>query len=200
MLHLVRHGESTANEAGILAGRIDVELTPRGRQQAQAAGALLGKVRELRSSSLGRAIATAGLLLPGEVLEVDDRFIELDYGHYDGWVMTEIPREFWKSWRTDTTFRPEGGESLADLRTRVAGALEELFAEDGAGARSHDGDVVIVSHVSPIKAAVAWTLGVDDEVVWRMHLSNASVTSIGWGPSGPVLHTFNGLPLGGRND
>ncbi|MEI6701800.1 MAG: histidine phosphatase family protein, partial [Actinomycetota bacterium] len=177
MLHLVRHGESTANAAGILAGRIEVELTPRGREQAQAAGALLGSVVELRSSSLGRAQATARLLLPGEEFHVDDRFIELDYGQYDGWVMTDIPREFWKSWRTDPTFRPDGGESMADLRVRVSEALQELFAEEGSGARRQDGDVVIVSHVSPIKAAVAWTLGVHDDVAWRMQLSNASVTT-----------------------
>ncbi len=194
MLHLVRHGESTANAAGILAGRIEVDLTERGQEQAEAARDLLGEVVELRSSSLGRAQRTAGLLLPGIELHIDDRFIELDYGQYDGWIMTDIPHDFWRSWRSDPTFRPEGGESLADLRSRVAGALDELFAEEGSGARRRDGDVVIVSHVSPIKAAVAWTLGVDDEVAWRMHLSNASVTTIGWGLSGPVLHTFNGLP------
>jgi len=47
-----------------------------------------------------------------------------------------------------------------------------------------------------IKAAVAWALGVGDEVAWRLHLATASVTRIGWGAGGPVLHRFNepGVP------
>jgi probable phosphoglycerate mutase len=54
-----------------------------------------------------------------------------------------------------------------------------------------DQDVVIVSHVSPIKAAVAWVLGVDVGISWRMHLQPASITCVGVGRFGPVLRTFN---------
>ena len=66
----------------------------------------------------------------------------------------------------------------------------ELFARPGSGARA-DGDVVVVSHVSPIKAAVAWALGAGDDVAWRLHLSTASLTRVAWGVDGPVLHSFN---------
>jgi broad specificity phosphatase PhoE len=51
--------------------------------------------------------------------------------------------------------------------------------------------VVVVSHVSPIKAAVAWALGVGDEVTWRLFVAPASLTRIALGDRGPVLHTFN---------
>ena len=51
--------------------------------------------------------------------------------------------------------------------------------------------MVVVSHVSPIKAAVAWALGAGDEVVWRLYLATASITRIGWGDDGPVLHGYN---------
>jgi broad specificity phosphatase PhoE len=56
-----------------------------------------------------------------------------------------------------------------------------------------DGDVVVVSHVSPIKAAAAWALGVGDEVAWRMYVAQASITRIGvGGPGGlPSLRSFN---------
>ncbi len=53
------------------------------------------------------------------------------------------------------------------------------------------GDVVVVSHVTPIKAAVAWALGMTAELSWRLHLQTASVTRIGWGNGHPVLHGFN---------
>ncbi len=89
------------------------------------------------------------------------------------------------------SFRPAGGESLAEVDARVAAACEELFASDGFGARAADGDVVVVSHVTPIKAAVAWALGMTADLYWRLHLRTASVTRIGWGNGHPVLHGFN---------
>jgi probable phosphoglycerate mutase len=73
----------------------------------------------------------------------------------------------------------------------VAAACNELFAAADAGARRKDGDVVVVSHVTPIKAAVAWALGADGGLSWRLHLNTSSVTRIGWGNDGPVLHGFN---------
>ena len=50
--------------------------------------------------------------------------------------------------------------------------------------------MVVVSHVSPIKAAVAWALGTVD-LYWRLHLRTASVTRIGWNRDAPILHGFN---------
>ncbi len=48
-----------------------------------------------------------------------------------------------------------------------------------------------MSHVSPIKAAVLWALGLDDLYSWRMRLDVASFTRLGPGPDGPVLLSFN---------
>jgi broad specificity phosphatase PhoE len=79
---------------------------------------------------------------------------------------------------------------------RVATACAELFATPDAGARRPDGDVVVVSHVTPIKAAVAWALGADAGLSWRLHLQTASVTRIGWGHDAPVLHGFNQVAPG----
>ena len=55
---------------------------------------------------------------------------------------------------------------LLQLHDLIA-ACEELFESDGEGARAESA-VVVVSHVSPIKAAVAWALGSDDAVAWRL--------------------------------
>ena len=87
----------------------------------------------------------------------------------------------------------EGGESLAEVSRRVTDTCEELFAWNGA-ARSETRDLVVVSHVSPIKAAVAWALGADPTVATKLHLSNGSLTRIAWGSTGPVLHTYNEVP------
>jgi probable phosphoglycerate mutase len=196
MLHLVRHGQSTANSEGRLAGQLEFPLTDLGRAQARAAAVLLGTVVEVRSSSLSRARETAALLVPHVEATIDDRFIELDYGEADGAINAELPASFWAAWVSDLDFAPPGGESLRSCSTRVRVGLEELFGTPGEGARRRDGDVVVVSHVSPIKAAVAWALGADDAVVWRMHLSNASVTTIGWRGTTPVVHRYNHIAEG----
>jgi len=52
-------------------------------------------------------------------------------------------------------------------------------------------NVVVVSHVSPIKAAVAWALGVGDDVAWRMFLEVAAISRVGIGANGPTLRTYN---------
>jgi len=192
MLILVRHGESSANAQALLVGRTDVELTGKGRAQAASVRQLLyGPVRSLHTSPLRRARDTAEALGLGIPAVVDARWIEVDYGEYDCQPLRDVPADVWREWRRNPDFRPPGGETLAEVDARVASACGALFAEDGAGARATDGDVVIVSHVTPIKAAVAWALGVGGQIAWRLHLQTASVTRIGWGNDVPVLHGFN---------
>ena len=192
MLILVRHGESVANAQGLLLGRTDAPLTEHGRAQAMAARALLANpVGELRTSPLGRARETAALLGLGLTPVVDDRWIEVDYGAYECQPLGDVPADVWVQWRRDPWFRPPEGETLAEVYERVRACCEELFATDGHGARSAEGDVVIVSHVTPIKAAVAWALGADPGLSWRLYLRTASVTRVGWGRGCPVLHGFN---------
>ena len=194
MLILVRHGESVANAQGLLLGRTDVELTAAGRAQAVAARSLLrDPVAEVRTSPLRRARDTAELLGLGLPATVDERWVEIDYGEFECQPLGGIPAEVWQRWQSDRDFRPAGGESLAAVDQRITAACAELFAADGA-ARRPDGDVVVVSHVTPIKAAVAWALGTLD-LYWRLHLRTASVTRIGWNRDAPILHGFNEVAL-----
>ena len=191
MLFLVRHGEATANVRGVLLGRADVPLTARGRTQAAALRSQVATATAVVSSPLVRAVATAEALRLDAPVMLDSRWIELDYGEHEGTSPGELPENLWRRWRADAAYCPPGGESLADVGARVRSACEELFAPDGS---ARQGDVVVVSHVSPIKAAVAWALGAGDEVAWRMHLSTGSMTTVGWGPGVPLLHAFNVVP------
>jgi probable phosphoglycerate mutase len=155
-----------------------------------------GPVLTLRSSPLSRARDTAARLGLEAPIEIDDRWIEVDYGEYECQPLREVPAEVWREWRRNPDFRPAGGETLSEVDARVATACDELFAEEGAGARAPGGDVVVVSHVTPIKAAVAWALGVGAGLSWRLHLQTASVTRIGWGNDAPVLHGFDEVVRG----
>jgi broad specificity phosphatase PhoE len=186
VLVLVRHGRTADNAAGLLLGRADVPLDDVGEAQAKAVAAALsagGPPRRVVSSPLLRARQTAAAF--GVPVEVDERWVELDYGEWDRRPITAIPREEWAAWRADPAFAPPGGESLLALAARVGQACAGVADDAGAG------DIVVVSHVSPIKAAVAWSVGAGVELAWRLHLDVASVTRVAFGPAGPVLRSFN---------
>ena len=191
MLIVVRHGHTNANARGLLLGRADPALDPLGREQASAVAARLAPLRRetrIVSSPLRRARETASIIARERPVEVDDRWIELDYGTYEGKPVADVAEATWAQWRADPDFVPGGGESLRSLGERVAAACEELIAE----ARDHD--VIVVTHVSPVKAATAWALGVDDRVTWRMYVAPGSITRIAPRPWGHVLSSFNETP------
>jgi broad specificity phosphatase PhoE len=184
VIAFVRHGETPPNRAGLLLGRGDPVLTDAGREQAEQ---LAGRLRVLApesviSSPLERARDTAAPIAKavGCAVDVDERLIEIDYGEWDGQPFAELAPAVVRRWRGDADFAPPGGESLRVVGGRIAGFCEEWLRADRV--------VVAVSHVSPIKAAVRWALGVGDELAWRMRLEVASITRIG---PGPVLLSFN---------
>jgi probable phosphoglycerate mutase len=183
MLVLVRHGRTLANAEGRLLGRSNVGLDDTGRQQAEATVALIGPVDRVVSSPLERARQTAAYF--GADVEIDDRWIELDYGDWDGEPIAAVPPDTWAQWRHDLDLRPPGGETLVELGRRVRAACDDLV---GA---ARDGNVAVVTHVSPVKAAVAWALGVGDEVTWRMFVGTASITRIEVRDDRPVLTSFD---------
>jgi len=184
VLILVRHGRTALNAAGKLQGRLDVPLDDVGREQATAVANHVGPVDELISSPLLRAVQTAEAF--GVPFEQDERWVELSYGRLEGMSSTEaMSAEAWEQWRLDPNYVPDGGESLVDLDERVRSACEAI-AE-----RARDHDVAIVTHVSPIKSAVAWAIGAPIDIAWRSHLSQASVCRIEIRDRGPVLTAFN---------
>ena len=185
MLIVVRHGQTEANAAGHLLGRSDVPLTELGRRQAESVAVALREldVAQVVSSPLRRARETADAL--GLPVVVDDRWIELDYGEFEGRPISGVPAEDWARWRHDLEFAPPGGESLAALGRRVRAACDDLAQ------LAREQHVIVVSHVSPVKAAMAWALGVSDEISWRSYVAVASIMRIGFGGSGPSLRSFN---------
>lgn len=189
MIWLLRHGRTEANARGLLLGRADPALDDVGREQAlRAAKALVGvDATRVVSSPLRRCRETAALV--GETLGlpvvVDDRWVEMDYGELDGTPVASVPPETWAAWMADVGWTPPGGESIAVLGERVRSACDELLAS------SPDDSAVVVSHVSPIKAAVAWGLGVGDEVAWRLFLAPASISCLSTARGRPALHAYN---------
>ncbi len=140
MLILVRHGESTGNADGLLLGRIDAPLTVRGLAQARALGPLVAGAARVISSPLARARATAAALGTGLPVEIDDRWVEVDYGEFDGMPLGSVPAEVWARWRSDPDFRPPGGETLTEAGDRVRRGVRGAVRRGGRrGAGSGSG-------------------------------------------------------------
>ena len=188
---IVRHGRTEFTATGRLQGRTDNPLDEVGLAQAEAVAAYLQP--ELLSDTLfvcspllrARQTATAIVDRVGSFFDIDERWIELDYGSYEGLRQAEVPANVWREWRSDSDFAAPQGESLNQVQERVAQACDDLAQRlDGRTA-------VVVSHVSPIKSAVAWALGVDVSVGWKTQLVTASITRISVSANGAALTSFN---------
>lgn len=185
MIVFARHGQTAPNRDGLVLGRADPELTEEGHRQAALLGAALSgeRVTAIVTSPLVRARQTADVVAAacGVPVTVDDRLVEIDWGAWEGrpagsLAVVDVDRS------KDDGTAPEG-ESLDSLSRRVESFCVESLDREGL--------VVAVSHVSPIKAAAAWALGVDGTVAWRMFLGLASITRVGRARTLPVLLSFN---------
>lgn len=194
MILLLRHGQTTANAAGLLVGRSDPELTELGERQAVALAPLLGGVRSVWSSPLRRALATAALAIPGVAPEVHPAFIEVDYGTLEGRLVTSVSREQWREFEANHDVALGGGESLAAVDARVRDELEALVRDSASLLHHPTEHLAIVSHVSPVKAAALWALGVSGAAAWRTRLDNGSLTTIALRRARPMLVNFNVVP------
>ena len=183
MLYLVRHGRTLVNAENRLQGRIDHSLDEVGRRQSIEIAAALRNIDRVISSPLLRAMETAEAF--NQKIDVEPRFIELDYGDFDGISQNEVSEDVWKNWRSDINYRPPNGESLAELNSRVCQALNELVDE------ARRLNIVVVSHVSPIKAAIAWAVEIEVSSSWRMLLDRGSISRIDVSPQGPKMRGFN---------
>jgi broad specificity phosphatase PhoE len=190
MIVLCRHGRTAANAAQLLQGRLDLPLDAEGQRQVQALVAYvkraIGTPDLVISSPLLRARQTADAF--DTPSRMDDRWSELDYGVWDGTALADVDADTWARWRSDVHFAAPAGETMAELDARVRAACIEVLPE------ARNQLVVITSHVSPIKAAVAWALGVDIGVSWRCQLDQASVSTIAVTDRGPSLSSFNIVP------
>jgi broad specificity phosphatase PhoE len=190
VIFFVRHGETALNREGRLQGRIDLELSERGAEQVTRVAQRFApdSVARVYTSPLRRAQQTADAIaaVSGAGVEVDDRLLELDYGEWDGKPLSEMRTPRGELWFADPTFAPPGGESLVDVTARVEAFCRDRLQPDG------DERIVAVSHVSPIKAALIWALGVDERATLRMQLGLASISTIGARANGvPYLVSFN---------
>ncbi|MDF2141740.1 histidine phosphatase family protein [Paenirhodobacter sp. CAU 1674] len=142
---LIRHGQTDANRDGLIAGRIEAQLTEAGRAAARAlAGRPWPAAIALFISPQARARETALLAFPGRMPVILGGLRERDWGQFEGRPIHEMPAR-------EAT--PEGGEPWPAMLARVGGAIRA--AQDRAGAALP----VLVAHSGVIRAARQLTGG-----------------------------------------
>jgi probable phosphomutase (TIGR03848 family) len=189
---LLRHGRTTANAAGGLAGHSPVSLDERGREQATEVGARLRTVplAAVVSSPLPRCRQTVELALPRARVCVEERLTECGYGDWRGRSLKELAEDpLWpvvQQHPAAARFPGEGGEAMADMAARAVAAVREWDAHVTAG---HGADAVWLacSHGDVIKAIVADALGLHLDLFQRIVIDPASLTMIHYTPTRPFL-------------
>jgi probable phosphomutase (TIGR03848 family) len=194
---LVRHGRSTANTAGVLAGRNpEVALDDHGHAQAQT---LVGRLAQvplavLVSSPLRRCQETLDPLAQARQLEVtvDDRFVEMDYGEWTGRELRKLAKEsLWKVVQAHPSAAVfPGGEGMAAMQARAVAAVREwdakLTAEHGAAVLW-----LVCTHGDLIKAVLADALGLHLDSFQRIVAHPCSVSAVTYTETRPFVQRIN---------
>ena len=194
---LVRHGQSTANGEGVLAGRLPgIHLSPQGHEQvARLAARFAGAgVARVVSSPLERCLETARPLAAAVGVEVvvEEDLQECAYGAWTGRRLAELAKEpLWATVQDDPASArfPDhdtyAAESLRDMAERVVGAVRRLDGE--VAAESGEAALwVAVSHGDLVKAVLADVTGAGLAHFQRYTADPASVSAVRYGGR----HTF----------
>lgn len=201
----VRHGRSSANASGVLAGWTPgVELDEQGQAQAEAVGArLVGAglpVVEVVSSPLVRCVQTADRLSAPltDVLRSEHVGLgECRYGAWTGRKLGELAKEpLWKVVQaTPSQARFPGspeypGESMLAMQRRALKAVREtnrrIAAEHG-----REAIWVAVSHGDVIKSILSDAAGAHLDEVQRIQVDPASVSVVRYTPRRPFVLRLN---------
>ena len=193
-LILVRHGSTAHSLEYRFSGRNELPLDPAGSAQAAALAARassFGTVAAVVSSPLRRARQTADWIASALGLTVTENadLVELDFGEWEGLTMSEAAardRAALAAWLASPDVAPPAGESITALAERVRRARETLVTA------YPEQRVVVVTHVTPIKALIRTVLDAPPTSLQRMHLDTASVSRVDyWSGGAASLRLFN---------
>ena len=202
----MRHGRTTANTAGVLAGWTPgVALDDHGRTQTEALGGRLAAaaipVVRIVASPLQRCQETAAILVekaaPGIPVEPDDRLGEARYGAWTGRKLSELAKE--DLWRVvqdqpSAVRFPEGdeypGESMAGMQARALDAVRSIDAQVEAE-HGKQAIWIAVSHGDVIKAVLADAAGAHLDQFQRIQVEPASVSVVHYTARRPFLVRSN---------
>jgi broad specificity phosphatase PhoE len=179
-LLLIRHGDTQATERKLLYTDPAAELTEKGIAQAQRVAQSIAKLRPdvVLCSTAKRVVDTARII--AGVLECEpvlyNDLSEWHVGEWEGRSYLDIKKndpELYKSWSRDPIRnRPPGGESIADLRDRVAKHIDELRVTYAGKT------VALVTHAGIIRSILITSLGMPVDNFWRIAVPVGSISRV----------------------
>jgi len=195
-LVFLRHAHSTANEQGILSGRLaGVSLSKEGHRQAESLIERLGpsSFDEVRVSPLERCSQTISPWLQSpysyglDEYQIDDALIEVDYGSWSGKKLSRLSKEaLWKTIQSEPSkVQFPDGEKLKSSQRR---AIETVKS---AHQRKKQGTFLFVSHGDIIKATLASLIGLHLDSFQNLIINPASLTVVDFDGSNGRLLCYN---------
>lgn len=190
---LVRHGLTSANASGVLAGWTPgIGLSDTGREQVAALAARLASVplAALVSSPLQRCRETADALVAGRdiAVEEDERLGECKYGEWTGKELKKLAKDpLWKVVQAHPSAAAfPGGEALRETQVRAVDAVREINARVGDAATW-----LLVSHGDVLKAILADALGMHLDMFQRIQVDPASLSIVQYTTLRPFVVRVN---------
>jgi 2,3-bisphosphoglycerate-dependent phosphoglycerate mutase len=176
----MRHGQAENNVSRILVGRhIESHLTDYGKQQVADSAKQLKTIPidKVYVSPVIRTVETAQIVCPilGIDYRIDERLYETEMGRLVGMNYEELTTKYGDLFvrfysEYDPVLESFGVETFASVKQRIKSLLNDLLQEH------EDSNVLIVTHLDPIKAALATLLDLGPEALYRWHIRNASLT------------------------
>jgi probable phosphoglycerate mutase len=196
---LIRHGETAWNAEARFRGQTDIDLSPRGRRQAEALASNLPcsfPIGHVYSSPLPRCLETARPLAAalGLAVVAEPRLIDLDYGEWQGRLIAEVAEQFpqdYAAWLAgDLSFRFPGGEPLGAPAERLRSFLDEVIER-------HQGEVVaMLTHNVLCQIATCLLLNTPLESFQSVRHDPGNVSVFRWAAGAAHADTLNLSPEG----
>ena len=192
---LVRHGETTWNDEGRAQGQSDTPLNARGRAQAALTGTRLAPLEfeAAYSSDLQRVVHTAEAIMDGRDMPFTKMksLREKAFGEWEGLTFEEVERShpsmFRRLFDEDIEFAPPGGESDIQLYARMKATADELIERHA----DSEGNILVVGHGGSLRGLIVSMMDMPAEYMWRLRLSNCSITVVNIFDGGAALELLN---------
>ena len=191
ILFLIRHANTDATGKAISGREPGILLNDQGRRQAeQLAPALVGwRIESIVSSPLERARQTAEALAGrlGLTVQIAEGLTDIDFGDWTGQLLSKLePIELWKQWNLfRSTVRIPNGETILEVQGRMMHEVERLTRSFPRGR------IVLVSHADPIRTVLAHFLGMPLDMLHRLEINPASVSTVCVNPWGAQVQQTN---------
>jgi 2,3-bisphosphoglycerate-dependent phosphoglycerate mutase len=196
---LMRHGQADNNVRRILVGRhIESHLTEYGKKQVADTAMYLKNIpiKKVYTSPVIRTVETAKIVCRTlEVdYEIDERLYEIELGKLVGMNFEDIVQKFGNLFlkfynENDSTLTRYGVESFFSVKSRIKNLLDEIM-------KNHDENVLLITHLDPIKAAISSLLDLNPQALYNWHIHNASLTILRYQSN---VYSLDGVNVMGIN-